>query len=110
MRKSLSLKELYRTAKEINRNIKYADSVPSDIPVLVIQGDKDRMVKSNGAALLLSHLKSKDQTVKWFGGKGHLLLETPLITEDTMNVVQEWINQHYMESINRIPLKSASIQ
>lgn len=106
VRKSLSLPELYRTMKEINRNIKYADKVASDIPVLIIQGDKDRMVKSNGAALLLSHLNCKEQTVKWFEGKGHLLLETPHITDETMTVVQQWLNQQFYDLKTKVSVTS----
>ena len=99
VRKHLSVGDLVRTSREINRNIKFAKSVPPDIPVLIIQGDKDRMVKSNGASLLLSHLRCKDQTMKWFEGRGHILLETPLITDETMSVVEEWIN--YQAQIRR---------
>lgn len=108
VRKNLSVAELYMTMKEIRKNIKFADTVPEDIPVLIIQGDKDRMVKCNGVALLLKHLKSKDQTVKWFHNKGHLLLETPYITSDTLNVVEQWLEHHTIQNSSKISYSSVS--
>lgn len=94
VRKKLTVLDLLRTSELIKRNIKYAERVSEDIPVLVIQGDRDRMLNSNGVVVLLEHLKSKDQTVRWFPGKGHLLLETPHIEPATMEIVSSWLNEH----------------
>lgn len=94
VRKKLSVFDLLRTSALIKGNIKYADRLPEEMPVLVIQGDRDRMLNSNGVVVLLDHLKSTDQTVKWFPGKGHLLLETPHIQPETMEIVSSWLIEH----------------
>ncbi|MDZ4836135.1 MAG: alpha/beta fold hydrolase [Candidatus Melainabacteria bacterium] len=94
VRKKLTVFDLLRTSALIKSNIKFADRVPENMPVLVIQGDRDRMLNSNGVVVLLDHLKSKDQTVKWFPGKGHLLLETPHIEAATMDIVSNWLTEH----------------
>lgn len=106
VRKSLRPGELLKTSREIGRNIKYAEMVPPSVPVLIIQGDRDRMVKSNGVVSLLHRLKSEDQTVKWFPGKGHLLLETPYITDETMGTVTGWLNQKVREGRSKAVTQS----
>lgn len=108
VRKSLRPGDLLRTSREIGRNISYADLVPPEVPVLIIQGDRDRMVKSNGVVTLLQRLKSKDQTVKWFPNKGHLLLETPYVTDETLDVVTGWLNQH-VQSYEKAPGSLSSL-
>ncbi|MBZ0187917.1 MAG: lysophospholipase, partial [Candidatus Obscuribacterales bacterium] len=94
VRKRLTVWDLFRTARLIRGNIKHARTVPATMPVLIIQGDRDRMINSNGVAVLIENLKCTDQTVKWLPGKGHLLLETPLIEDETRNTVTEWILEH----------------
>jgi len=68
------------------------------MPVLIIQGDNDRMLNSNGVVSLMSQLKSRDQTVRWFPGKGHLLLETPHIMPETVQTVSVWLTNHLEEA------------
>ena len=94
VRKKLTVFDLLRTSQLIKSNIKHAERVSETMPVLVIQGDRDRMLNSNGVVVLLDHLKSRDQTVKWFPGKGHLLLETPHIEPATMETVSTWLADH----------------
>ncbi len=69
------------------------------MPVLIIQGSNDRVVKSNAVVQLLSSLKSQDQTVRWFSNRGHLLLETDFVQPDTMLIVTGWLREHATESI-----------
>jgi len=46
----------------------------------------------------MSHLKSTDETVKWFVGRGHLLLETPYVLPETVETVSGWLLQHASDS------------
>ncbi len=94
VRKRLKIWDLLKTAMFIRSNVRYAESIPSSMPILVIQGDRDRMLKANGVVLLLSHLRCKDQTVKWFYGKGHLLLETKHVAPEAIDAVGDWLVQH----------------
>src|SRR5205085_1729330 len=102
--KKLTVFDLLATSRLIKSNIKHAERIPEDMPVLVIQGDRDRMLNSNGVVVLLNHLKSRDQTVKWFPGKGHLLIETPHIQPATMETISSWLSEH----INAAQLTRAS--
>ncbi|MBK9144302.1 MAG: alpha/beta fold hydrolase [Candidatus Melainabacteria bacterium] len=94
VRKRLTVWDMVRTFRLIRSNVKFARAVPARIPVLIIQGDRDRVIDSNGVAVLVEHLKSTDQTVKWFPGKGHLLLETPHIEPETRQAVSSWLLGH----------------
>lgn len=94
VRKRLTVWDMVRTFRLIRSNVKFARGVPPQIPVLIIQGDRDRVIDSNGVAVLVEHLKCTDQTVKWFPGKGHLLLETPHIEPETRQTVSSWLLGH----------------
>ena len=61
------------------------------MPVLIIQGDQDRMLKCNGVVTLISRLKSTDQTVRWFSGIGHILIETDHILPETIMTLRSWL-------------------
>jgi esterase/lipase len=64
------------------------------MPVLVIQGSKDRMVCSNAVMLLLQKMHSQDQTVRWFSDRGHLLLETSYVRPETLDTLNDWLDGH----------------
>jgi alpha-beta hydrolase superfamily lysophospholipase len=94
VRKHLCLVELMETASYIRGNINHAPRVPSRVPVLVMQGDCDRMLRHNAVVLLLKKLKCKDQTVKWLPGKGHVLIETAHIEPATLTTIKTWLDEH----------------
>ncbi|MBS1991839.1 MAG: alpha/beta fold hydrolase [Cyanobacteria bacterium SZAS LIN-3] len=97
IRKHLTCKDVLNTFSMIKSNLSYARNVSADIPVLVIQGDRDRILKQNAVVLLLDRLKCKDQTVRWLPGKGHVLIETGLIEPSTLNTIASWLNDHVPE-------------
>lgn len=94
VRKHLSCLDLLNTATFIRGNIAHAGGVPATVPVLVIQGDKDRMLRHEAVSALLSRLKSRDTTVCWLPGKGHVLIETSHIEPNTMETIRDWLSQH----------------
>ncbi len=94
VRKHLSTGELIKSASFMRDTLKHVKLVPDKVPVLVIQGDGDRLLKSNAVVLLLTRLKSRDQVVRWFHERGHILLETSLVKADTVRTVQGWLIQH----------------
>ncbi|MBI5176204.1 MAG: alpha/beta fold hydrolase [Candidatus Melainabacteria bacterium] len=102
VRKHLSCLDLLNTATFIRGNISHARGVPATVPVLVIQGDKDRMLRHEAVSALLSRLKSRDTTMCWLPGKGHVLIETSHIEPNTMETIRGWLSQH-------LPAKSASL-
>lgn len=92
--KKMTTWQIMQSYKYMRPNLSYAKKLPVDVPILVIQGDKDRLLKSNAVVKLISKAKSKDQTVRWFNGRGHLLLETAFLPPDTLNTVNNWLQVH----------------
>ncbi len=90
-RTGLSVRELLRSFNTVKVTLKLVKRIPPQVPVLVIQGSADRTLKANAVMLLLARLKSADQTVKWFPGRGHVLLETGYIAPVTQEVVESWL-------------------
>ena len=94
VRRHLSAYELMQSSQTVRKTVSYIDKIPKNTPVLVIQGSADRCVKANAVMVLLSRLRSTDQTVKWFAERGHILLETAYVKPDTMDAVVGWLGSH----------------
>jgi alpha-beta hydrolase superfamily lysophospholipase len=93
VRKHMSGLDFYRTAAMCRPALSYAKKVPENVPILVMQGSRDRMVRAQAVIKLLEQLKSTDQTVRWFPERGHLLIETLYVRPDTLEVVNNWLLQ-----------------
>jgi acylglycerol lipase len=93
-RRKLSAYELLQVSNAVHKTEAYVSRISPETPVLVIQGGADRCVKAGAVMILLSHLRSTDQTVKWFHHRGHILIETAYIKPDTMDSVVGWLDSH----------------
>ena len=93
-RKTMSTRELLASLAAMKATLPYIKEIPPSIPVLIIQGSADRALKANAVVILLSRLKSTDQTVKWFPHRGHVLIETAFLRPPTLEVVEGWLLQH----------------
>jgi acylglycerol lipase len=99
VRKKMTTFDLIKTCTFIKPTLQYAEQVPAAVPVLIMQGSKDRVVRSNAVMLLLSHLKSRDQTVRWFSERGHVLLETSFAHPDTLRTIEAWLQEHILNNV-----------
>lgn len=93
-RRSLSLKALLGSRKTMKETLAYVRNIPPHIPVLIIQGSADKIIKAEGIVDLMTNLKSKDQSVRWLDSRGHVLLETSYINENTLETISGWLGQH----------------
>jgi alpha-beta hydrolase superfamily lysophospholipase len=93
-RQRLSAYELLRTLHTARATLPQAAKIPQHIPVLIIQGNQDRTLKANAVVLLLERLRCTDQTVKWFPGRGHVLLETAHLQPMVVETITAWLQQH----------------
>jgi alpha-beta hydrolase superfamily lysophospholipase len=108
VRKHMSTGELLKSQSFMHNTLRHVKLVPDKVPVLVIQGDGDRLLKSNAVVLLLTRLKSSDQVVRWFHERGHILLETSLVKADTVKTVQGWLVQHAKSQAAVDPIHSTN--
>jgi alpha-beta hydrolase superfamily lysophospholipase len=101
VRKGLSLLELLSTQKTTKETLTYIPNISPNTPVLIIQGTDDRIIKANGVVLILERLRAKDQTVRWFDNRGHVLLETAYIQPDTWSTITDWLTEHLAAASNK---------
>jgi alpha-beta hydrolase superfamily lysophospholipase len=94
VRKTLSSWDLIRSLQSMRPILRYADKVNENMPVLVIQGSQDKVLRSKAIIRLIAHLRSEDQTVKWFKDRGHLMLETTYLKREVLQAVDGWLDQH----------------
>ncbi len=92
IRRRLSAVDLLESCRFIAGTRRYVAMIPARMPVLVMQGEADRIVKPSGALVLDSKLKSVDKTVELLPSRGHILIETQHIHPDDMNTIVSWIN------------------
>jgi len=90
--KKMTLAELIRTDKFIDKTNQFASKVKQDLPVLILQGSEDKCVVPHAIASLAKHIHSSDQTMKWLDAHGHLLLETDYVRTATIDAITEWFD------------------
>jgi len=90
--KKLTLTELIKTDRFIDKTNKFARQVKVDLPVLILQGSEDKCVVPHAVASLAQHIHSSDQTMKWLYAHGHLLLETEYIRPATIDAITDWFD------------------
>jgi alpha-beta hydrolase superfamily lysophospholipase len=91
IRKTLSLRELIQSRFALKRGYRAARGVPAHLPVLIMQGTADRLFKPRGVYALVGSLSSADEKVRWFDGRGHLLLETAYVRPEVLNTMTDWL-------------------
>lgn len=90
-RKSMNALDLIRTVKMLSRSLRKADTIPSDLPVLVIQGKSDRLCQKGKVNNLVSRVTSKEKEVIVVQGGGHLFLESSSTQNIVAQTVEQWI-------------------
>lgn len=93
-RTNMSLGELLASCRVISSAADRIGEIPADMPVLIMQGKKDRMLKLSSIDELEHKLKSTNQTVRWFPERGHILLETAHVRPDTLEAITSWLETH----------------
>jgi acylglycerol lipase len=93
-KKRMGLGELISSCRFMSNSIGCVDDVPVDMPVLIMQGSDDKMVKPDSIALLEKKLKSEHRTVRWFPKHGHILLETAHVDKETLDTVSAWLKDN----------------
>jgi alpha-beta hydrolase superfamily lysophospholipase len=111
-RRYLSLVDLLASNKECRKTLEYARGIPRRMPVLILQGTSDHMMKPEGAELLLSELPSTDKSLRLLAGHGHLLLETGRTSAEVKHALAAWIKRrlksHHPKAYSTVPRTSAA--
>jgi len=92
-RRFLSLVDLLASNKVCRKTLAYARDIPKRMPVIILQGANDHMMKPEGAELLLSELQSTHKSIRRLSGHGHMLLETGCTSAEVKHSVLGWIKR-----------------
>jgi hypothetical protein len=99
-RLSLSPHELMRFQKFMNENFEYARKL-TNVPVLFIQGSKDKLVRPAGTWDLFDYIATPDRQRVLSTTSEHLILEESRFSDDDFKYLLGWVDK-------RIPAPVAS--
>lgn len=63
----------------------------SGVPILIVQGLKDRLSKAHGAAELYCKLTTPLKQLAIVGNREHLVFEEGMMTDETAEFIQHWV-------------------
>lgn len=94
--------ELLEFAVFMRRTKPHAEQI-TELPVLMLQGLKDRLVKPQGTFDLFDAVKSQDKTILIIGTAEHLMFENPHPDKLLMDTVDAWLKTHTKTNIGNKP-------
>jgi alpha-beta hydrolase superfamily lysophospholipase len=94
VRKNLPLTDIMASCRMIADTAALCDAIPPDMPILVMQGQNDRMIKKQSISMLEHHLRSHHASVRVLPNHGHILLETAYVSPEAIATVKDWLNEN----------------
>lgn len=93
VRKTLRLSEIMSSCHLIATTAERVRTLSPDLPLLIIQGQKDLMIGRNSISVLQQNLPGNETSIRIFPQRGHILLETAHVHPEVMRTVEGWISQ-----------------
>lgn len=91
-RMNLSAKELMQFQAFMNDNHDRAKKIDR-LPVLIVQGGKDKLVKAEGTKELFEKLATQDKNLAMVNGAEHLVYEEGQFSREVLDLTDNWIKQ-----------------
>jgi alpha-beta hydrolase superfamily lysophospholipase len=91
IRKEASLGDLLHTLNFIKTGDELAPKIDKNVPVLVIQGGDDNIIRAASTEALFARLASKDKSIITFPKVGHLLVTTAFLKPTVVETVEGWL-------------------
>lgn len=88
-----SLSELIRFNRFMKRANHMATTI-SSTPVLLLQGERDRLIKPVGTTSLFAHMPTQDKELALFDTEEHLILEERQVNKKVVAKIDSWITLH----------------
>lgn len=95
-RLKLSPKELLQFQSFMNKNHERAPEI-TKIPVLIVQGSQDKLVKPEGTVELFNELGTDRKDLELVADGEHLILEEGRFSEETLKTVVGWLGAELPE-------------
>lgn len=110
-RNDMSGRELISTMWFIWRTRFCAPRVAADVPLLMVQGARDRILQTGTIRPLLKQFPSSDKRLLLFPEYGHVLLGTKYIQSDVLVAIERWLDAQVGRTAlitDRVHLQSAA--
>ena len=91
-RTELSARELVQFQGFMNDNHDRAKKIDR-LPVLIVQGGKDKLVKAEGTKELFEELTTPDKNLAMVNGAEHLVYEEGQFSNEVLDLTDNWIKQ-----------------
>ena len=106
-RQDMSARELLQFNKFMRQNKKVANQVTS--PILVTQGDRDKLVKESSTMDIFHALKSDDRNLMLLGKGEHLIFESRQIPPVMLDAITAWMRVRHGVASNAVAGASTKI-
>jgi alpha-beta hydrolase superfamily lysophospholipase len=98
IRKTMTVYESFQSLHTARSTLWFVDQIPASMPLLVFEGTKDKMFDPKQIEPLLRKIQVNDKNVIWLKDKGHIQLETPFVSQEVINAISVWLNDHSRQS------------
>ncbi|MBS2000016.1 MAG: alpha/beta fold hydrolase [Cyanobacteria bacterium SZAS LIN-5] len=92
-RPTMSAREMFRAAKFMKKNAKFARRISPETSVLVVQGCDDKVLKPQSAQKVLANIPSADKRIVNIAKCGHILLGTNRLKPAVVNSITAWLER-----------------
>lgn len=92
--KRFSAVDLIKSLKTNTLALSQPEKIPSDMPILIVAGKKDKIYKASAIPAFASKIGSQQKAVYIVPGKGHLLLEHPFLDKRIVGIIDTWLAQN----------------
>jgi alpha-beta hydrolase superfamily lysophospholipase len=91
--RSMSPVELIKADKTNKMAIAQVESIPETMPMLIMAGKEDQVVKASALPKMVARLKTKDKTLHVIPKHGHLMIEHQKVDTVVADVIDSWLEQ-----------------
>lgn len=93
-RRKSSVWSLLATVQFLHSAHRLAPKLDQQIPILVLQGGQDQIMKPSSTQSVYDKLTVKDKSFKSFPNLGHLLVTSEYVKPEVVTVVGDWMAAH----------------
>jgi alpha-beta hydrolase superfamily lysophospholipase len=90
-RTTLTGKEILQTAAFIRKTPRSATKLPEQLPVLILQGQIDKIVATSSVKSILRHIHSANKKLVIIPHCGHILLGTAYLKQPVVKQLTDWL-------------------
>lgn len=91
--RAMSPVELIKAQKTNKLAIDQVEAIPDTMPMLIMAGKEDKVVKASALPKMVARLKTKDKTLNVLPKHGHLMIEHQKVDGTVAQVIDTWLDE-----------------